>query len=136
MTTDSADTVRNFLELLAAQRATEAVDLLDEEVDWRNTGLPTLRGAGRVGGVLRDMERRRIGFSAELHHVASDGEVVLTERTDVIRYGRFETAFWVCGTFRVREARIVLWHDHFSMGNVVAASALGLARAAAGSLPR
>jgi limonene-1,2-epoxide hydrolase len=98
---------------------------LSEDVVWRNTGLPTVRGR-RVGGMLRDMERRGIGFEARLHHIAADGDIVLTDRTDVLRYKRWESAFWVCGTFEVRDGRIVLWDDHFSAGNLLVASVKGL----------
>jgi limonene-1,2-epoxide hydrolase len=35
----------------------------------------------------------------------------------------------VCGTFELRNGRIVLWDDHFSVGNVLAASLKGLAGA-------
>ena len=123
--TDPVDVVRRFFELVGAERADEAVELLSADVVWRNTGLPTIRGR-RVGAMLRDMERRRIGFEAQIRHIAADGEVVLTERTDVLRYRSWESSFWVCGTLEVRDGRIVLWDDHFSIGNLVAASLTGL----------
>jgi limonene-1,2-epoxide hydrolase len=82
-----------------------------------------------VTGALLDMEKRGIGFAVRMHHLAADGPVVLTERTDVLTYRRFETAFWVCGTFEVREGRIVLWDDHFSWGNLLGSSVVGLLRA-------
>jgi limonene-1,2-epoxide hydrolase len=119
------DVVLRFLALLEAGQADEAVALLSPAVVWRNTGMPTFRGA-RVSAMLRDMERRRIGFEARIRHIAADGHVVLTERTDVLRYKRWESSFWVCGTFEVRDGRIELWDDHFSMGNVLAASLRGL----------
>jgi limonene-1,2-epoxide hydrolase len=75
------------------------------------------------------MEKRGIDFEARMHHAAAAGEFVLTERTDVLGHGRFETEFWVCGTFRVRDGLIVLWDDHFSWGNLVRSSLLGLVRA-------
>jgi limonene-1,2-epoxide hydrolase len=120
------DVVRRFLTLLEDGAADSAVTLLGEDVVWRNTGLPTFRGR-RVAAMLRDMERRGIGFEARIRHAAADGDIVLTERTDVLRYKRWESAFWVCGTFEVRDGLIVLWDDHYSPGNVVAASLRGLA---------
>lgn len=121
----SRDVVRRFLELLEDGDADGAVALLSADVVWRNTGLPTVRGR-RVGGMLRDMQRRGIGFEARLHHIAADGDIVLTDRTDVLRYKRWESAFWVCGTFEVRDGLIVLWDDHFSAGNLLVASVKGL----------
>jgi len=90
--------------------------------------MPTIRG-DRVAAMLRDMERRQIGFEARIEHIAGDGDIVLTQRTDVLRYKRWQPEFWVCGTFEVRDGLIVLWDDHFSMGNLLAASLKGLADA-------
>ncbi len=122
----SSDVIRSFLTLLETNQAAAAVDLLTDDVEWRNTGMPTIRGR-KVGAMLLDMEHRQIGFRVDLHHIAENGEIVLTDRTDYLSYRRWESAFWVCGTFEVRDGRIALWDDHFSMGNVLAASLKGLA---------
>lgn len=124
-TSDPAALVRHFLELLASRRAAEAVELLAPGIEWRNTGLPTVRGK-RVGALLRDMDRRRVLFDVTFHHLAADGEVVLTDRVDTIGYGRWRTSFWVCGTFHVEDGRIAVWDDHFSAGNVLLGSVKGL----------
>ena len=89
-------------------------ELLADDVEWQNSGWPTIRGGARVGGMLRDMDRRGIDFEAVVHHLAADGDHVLTARTDRIGYGRFRTEFPVQGTFRVSDGRIVRWDDHFS----------------------
>jgi limonene-1,2-epoxide hydrolase len=127
--TESAQVVRDLLSLLADGQSDAAVALLHEDVEWRNSGLPTVRGRSRVGGLLRDMEKRGVGFEVTMKHLAADGDVVLTDRTDVLRYGRFETSFWVCGTFRVSDGLIVLWDDHYSEVNLLAASLKGAALA-------
>lgn len=122
---DSAAVVREFLSLLENGRAAEAVQMLTDDAQWRNTGLPTLRGR-RVRRILLDLERRNIRFRADMHHLAADGDVVLTDRTDFLRIGRWEASFWVCGTFRVRDGKVELWDDHYAMGNVLAGSLVGL----------
>lgn len=126
----AAETVTRFLELLASERAAEAAELLSPDVEWRNSGLPTIRGA-RVGAMLRDMGRRHIRFDVTFHHVAeesADGgaSVVLTDRTDLIGYRRWSTSFWVCGTFRVEDGLITLWDDHFSTANLLLGAVRGL----------
>ncbi len=126
---DAQLVVRRFLTLLEDGSAEQAVALLAEDVEWRNTGLPTIRGKKRVGGMLRDMEKRRIGFEARLNHVASTGDVVLTDRVDVIKFGRFANEFWVCGTFEARNGLITVWDDHFSLGNFTKGAAIGVLRA-------
>ena len=123
-------TVQDFLELLASKRAAEAAELLSPGIEWRNSGWPAIRGA-RVGAMLRDMDRRHIRFGVTFHHVAEESgdngdAVVLTERTDLIGYGRWSTSFWVCGTFRVQDGLITLWDDHFSTGSVLLGAVKGL----------
>lgn len=123
---ESRDLVLHFLDLLSGQRADEAVELLAPDVEWRNRGLPTLRG-DRVAWALRQMERRGIRFTADMDHIVGEGEVVLTERIDHLHLGRWTSSFWVCGTFIVRDGRIVLWDDRFATGNVLLGSLRGLA---------
>lgn len=115
---DNVTVVRDFLEALAVPDTERALSLLDPEVEWRNTGLPTFRGK-RVFGMLKDMERRRVGFGVEFHAVAAHGDTVLTDRTDYLWKGPVKTGFWVRGTFTVRDGRITIWDDAFSMGNLV-----------------
>jgi limonene-1,2-epoxide hydrolase len=79
--------------------------------------------------MFKGMERRGIGFSVELHHVAADGDVVLSDRTDVLTYKRWSASFWVRGTFVVRDGRIAVWDDAFGWGNFMLASLTGLVRA-------
>ena len=62
----------------------------------------------------------------ETHHCAASGDVVLTDRTDTITFKRYRTSFWVRGTFRVQDGRIVLWDDAFGWGNFLKGSMLGL----------
>jgi limonene-1,2-epoxide hydrolase len=121
------DTVRSFLEHLARRETDDALALLADDVVWRNTGLPTFEGK-RVHGMVRDMEARGIGFDVHWKHVAASGDVVLTDRTDVIRVGRWETAFGVRGTFEVRDARIAVWDDAFSWLDLLRSGVLGLGR--------
>lgn len=124
MSSESA-VIETFLDLLATGQADAATDLLSPAIEWRNTGMPSFRGA-KVSAMLRDMERRGIGFRVDMHHIASNGPIVLTDRTDYLTKGRWESAFWVCGTFEVLDGKITLWDDHFAMGNFLAASLRGL----------
>ncbi|MCW2773806.1 MAG: Limonene,2-epoxide hydrolase [Nocardioides sp.] len=119
--------VRVFLERLAAADVDGALELLDPEVVWKNTAMPAFRGE-RARGMLRDMKQRGIGFGVQWHHVAANGDVVLTDRTDVIKAGSWETSFRVRGTFEVRDGRIVLWDDSFSWLELLESGVVGLGR--------
>lgn len=124
---DPEQTVHEFFRLLAEPDTAAAVALLDDEVVWKNTGLPTFTGR-KVGGMLLDAEKRGVTVEIEVHHAAADGAVVLTDRTDVIGFSRWSTAFAVRGTLEVRDGRIVLWDDAFSWVDLAKGSLLGLTR--------
>lgn len=125
--TDPAATVTAFFAALEDRAIKQALALADDRIVWRNTSLPTVRGK-LVTWLLRGMARDWIGFRADFHHVAASGDVVLTERTDYLRMGPLEIDFWVCGTFELRNGKIVLWHDHFSWGSVLGGTVRGLWR--------
>jgi len=121
------DTVREFFRLLALPDTKAAVALLDDEVVWKNTGLPTFTGR-KVGAMLLDTEKRGVTVDITIHHAASEGNVVLTDRTDVLRKGRWETSFWVRGTLEVRDGKIVLWDDAFSWADFTRGCLVGLTK--------
>jgi limonene-1,2-epoxide hydrolase len=119
--------VRDFLEHLTRAESEEAIALLGPEVEWRNTGMPTYRGE-KVHAMLRAMVRRGVTFEVQWHHVAASGDVVLTDRTDVLGYGSWSTSFRVRGTFEVRDGQIVVWDDSFSWVELLESGAVGLVR--------
>jgi len=124
---DPTTVVRAFFAALEDRAIKQALDLADDRIVWRNTSLPTVRGK-LVAWLLKGMDRDWMGFRADFHHIAASGDVVLTERTDYLRIGPLEVDFWVCGTFELKDGRIVLWHDHFSWGNVLGGTVRGLFR--------
>ncbi|MFD6394317.1 limonene-1,2-epoxide hydrolase family protein [Nocardia sp. NPDC055029] len=126
---NSATLVREFFAALELGSVDEALELLDPAIVWKNTGLPSVRGKDRVAALLRGLDRPQLGFAADMHHIAENGDIVLTDRTDYLRAGPVRIGFWVSGTFELREGRIVLWDDHFSMANMARGAVVGAARA-------
>ncbi|MEV0245142.1 limonene-1,2-epoxide hydrolase family protein [Nocardia sp. NPDC050712] len=130
LTQDAITTVREFFAALEASAVDEALELLHPDIVWKNTSLPDVRGIRRVGAVLRGLDREAFGFGVDMHHIAADGPIVLTDRTDYLRAGPLTIGFWVTGTLALRDGRIVLWHDHFSWENFLKGTAVGIGRAA------
>jgi limonene-1,2-epoxide hydrolase len=122
---DPEQTVREFFRLLALPDIEGAVALLANDVVWKNTGLPTFEGR-KVGAMLLDTDKRGVTVDITVHHAAASGDVVLTDRTDVLRKGKWQTSFWVRGTFEVRDGKISLWDDAFSWVDFTKGSLLGL----------
>ena len=123
----AADVVRRFLLLLEDGHIDAAMELLDEDVEYINVSLPTIRGRERtrraLGGVFG---RPGVGFEVYFHAISSEGGTVLTERTDVIVFGPVRIQLWVCGRFDVAGGKIVRWKDYFDWLNFGVALVRGL----------
>jgi limonene-1,2-epoxide hydrolase len=129
LTEDAIITVREFFTALEMGAVEEALELLHPELVWKNTSLPDV-GGGLARRILRGLDRDQFGFAVEMHHIAAEDEnIVLTDRTDILRVGPVRVAFWVAGTFELRDGRIILWHDHFSWENFLRGTAVGVWRA-------
>ncbi|KOS55340.1 limonene-1,2-epoxide hydrolase family protein [Rhodococcus rhodochrous] len=125
----SVAVVREFLDAMVAEDVERATTLLDPDIAWHNTSLPTVRGVPRVRRILEGLRRPSLGFDVVVHHIAATGDVVLTERTDVLRFGPVSVRFWVCGTFELRDGKITVWDDHYNVGTLVGAAGAGVLRA-------
>ena len=129
---DPAAVVREFLRALGDLDVDRVLTLVAPEILYHNKGLPPARGLAAFERQMRGLARYATGFEAHIHNLAAEGPIVLTERTDVIEIHRFRSEFWVCGTFEVRDGRIVVWRDYFDFVNLSLASARGMARAVFG----
>ncbi len=116
--TEPRPVVEAFLAALAAGDVDAAAEFLDDAVVYVNVGLPPLRTRAKVVDALKIMERPSVGFEVYLHAVATDGPVVLTERTDVLTFGKVRSQFWVAGRFDVHDGKITLWRDAFDFYDV------------------
>ncbi|ROO89707.1 limonene-1,2-epoxide hydrolase [Actinocorallia herbida] len=127
MSDENTKVVENFLAALEAFDLAAAERLLAPGVLYQNVPLPPARGRAATMRQLKLMTRYLTGFEAVTHDIAANGDTVLTSRTDALVRGGFRAEFWVAGTFRVREGRIVLWRDYFDWTTFALAGLKGLA---------
>ena len=80
-----------------------------------------------VGPAIRDLLPMMLdgmeGIDFVVHRQVADGNLVMNERTDVMRRtngGRVELP--VMGTFEVRDGRIAAWRDYFDFFDFLTAS--------------
>ena len=125
--TDPQAVTEAFLQALAASDLDGAMAFAADDIAYTNVGLPTIRGRARVTKALRVLDRPGAGFEVYLHAISADGPVVLTERTDVLLFGRFRAQFWVTGRFDVHDGQITLWRDSFDYVDLLRANLRGLA---------
>jgi limonene-1,2-epoxide hydrolase len=128
-TTTEIQVVQDFLDALERFDLDGALALLAPEVTYQNVPFPPASGYDAVAEQLRGLVRLCSGFEVRMHHIASDGAIVLTERTDVLGVGPVRAAFWVCGTFEVHDGLITLWRDRFDYADLTWAFLRGAGRA-------
>lgn len=112
-TSTPEEIVTRFLRALETQDHETIAELLAPELKYTNVSLPTIKGGKRVSQILKLALRQGTGFQVENHHIATSGNIVLTERTDIINAGPLHIGFWVCGRFEVQDGKIVVWCDYF-----------------------
>ncbi len=136
-TTEPADLVVAFLRALARSDVGTALALVDDDLVYANVTLPTLYGKDRLEQLARVVLRPgRMGFNVHFNHVATEGDVVLTDRIDELNFRRFATRFWVYGRFVVRDGKIAVWRDAFDWLDVTIGNLRGLAGLVSPSLNR
>jgi len=88
---------------------------LTDDAVYHNIPLDPVSGAdairATISGFLAGVEK----LEFVVHHIAADGPVVLTERTDVFVTAGGRIDLPVMGTFEVRDGRIAAWRDYFDL---------------------
>ena len=112
-TKQATEVVEALFDALKNRDTDRAVDRLDDAIIWHNVGLPKVRGISKVGRYMRLLAKPGYGFDVTIHNIAADGNIVLTERTDVLVWHRLRVEFWVCGTFELRDGKVLVWRDYF-----------------------
>jgi limonene-1,2-epoxide hydrolase len=126
---DPADVVVRFLRALTEFDVDTALDLVADDLVYANVSLPTIYGRERLERIARPWLRPgRLGFNVHFNYVASDGDVVITDRIDELNWGRFASRFWVYGRFVVGDdGKIAVWRDSFDWLDVTIGNLRGLA---------
>lgn len=130
---DNARTVETFLYAVQDEDFDTVDSLMADTIVWQNVGWPTLQGRQRIVSLFR-RGPGRVGFEVKIHRIATDGNSVLTERTDALVIGPLRLQFWVCGVFEVHAGRITLWRDYFDMWDITKATLRGIAATVVPSL--
>ena len=127
--TEPMAVVEAFLGALESLDIDEAATYLADDAVWHNVPFPPAEGKPTVIKQLKGMARFDTSeFEVQMHNIAANGPVVLTERTDMLRAGPVQGAFWVCGTFEVHDGLITLWRDRFDLTDVTAKTVAGTAK--------
>jgi limonene-1,2-epoxide hydrolase len=123
---DSAESVVREFCAVAAKRDAEALrPFFSDDVVYHNIPMDPAEGIEATMGVLNMFMGICEALDFEIHHLASDGSTVLTERTDTFTIKGKTAPLPVMGAFHVVDGKITAWRDYFDMGQVTAIFAMG-----------
>lgn len=113
------EVVRGFCDAVSARDTEVLRPYLADDVVYHNIGMPAAIG---VEDVLADLAGQWAMFGSvyewEIVHIASVGDVVLTERTDRVGGDGPTMPVPVMGVFEVRDGRIAHLRDYFDLALV------------------
>ena len=116
--TSPSDVVREFCSAFGAKDLATIERLLDPGAVYHNVGMEPAVGKEASMASIKGFIDMSESLTFEIHHLAAEGDTVLTERTDTLTVNGNAAPIAVMGTFEVRDGLIVAWRDYFDMGLV------------------
>jgi limonene-1,2-epoxide hydrolase len=105
--------VRAFCSAWDAIDLDRIVALLDSDAIYQSGPARPVRGQDQIAALLRKMTRGVSACDFEILHLAVSGDIVFTERRDVVTIGDVTAVLPVVGVFEVRGGLIREWREHF-----------------------
>ena len=91
-----------------------------DDVVYHNIPMEPAEGIEATMAVINMFVGMCEALEFEVHHLASDGSTVLTERTDTFTIKGKTAPLPVMGAFQVADGKITAWRDYFDMAQVTA----------------
>jgi limonene-1,2-epoxide hydrolase len=118
-TSENEQLVRDFFEAMGPTLddfKRNYAERMTEDVVWESVGRPVHRGVDECIAHLDDLHSRT-GMeycTIVIHHLASDGDVVLSERVDTMHRadGSEIMTFRLAGAIEIRDGRIARYTDY------------------------
>ena len=117
---NAEEVVREFCAPRADRDAEKLRAYFTDDVVYHNIPMDPAEGIEATMAVISMFVGICEGLEFQLHNVASDGDTVLTERTDIFTIAGKTAPLPVMGTFEVRDGKISAWRDYFDMAQVTA----------------
>jgi limonene-1,2-epoxide hydrolase len=117
--------VRDFCAAVSGRDAEKLRPFFSDDVVYHNIPMEPAEGIDATMAVIDMFIAMCEGLSFEVHHLASDGATVLTERTDTFTMNGKTAPLPVMGAFHVADGKITAWRDYFDMAQVTAIFEMG-----------
>lgn len=112
--TDAAGIVREFCDLMAKRDAESVRAFLADDAVYQNTGMAATVGVEAIlANLTGQFSAYPDSYEYRMQNLAATGDVVLTERLDMIRTPSGVQGVPVMGAFVVRNGKITRWTDYW-----------------------
>jgi limonene-1,2-epoxide hydrolase len=112
--------VRDFCAAASRRDPQELRDFFSDDIVYHNIPMEPAVGIDATMAVIGMFLGMCDALEFEVHHLASDGSTVLTERTDIFTMKGKAAPLPVMGAFHVVDGKITAWRDYFDMAQVTA----------------
>lgn len=114
---DAMGIVQEFCDRMANRDAEALRPFIADDAVYQNVGMPAAVGADAiVQNLAGQFAMFPDSYEYVMKNIAANGEVVLTERLDMIRTPNGVRGVPVMGAFVVRDGKIRRWHDYWDLG--------------------
>ena len=117
--------VRDFCAAASSRDPEVLRAFFSDDVVYHNMPMEPAEGIEATMAIVGTFFGMCDSLEFEVHHLASDGTTVLTERTDTFTIKGKTAPLPVMGAFHVADGKITAWRDYFDMGQVTAIFGLG-----------
>jgi limonene-1,2-epoxide hydrolase len=122
MTRSADELVTEFCKLWSSPDPDQLASYFTEDAIYHNIPMEAVQGRQAIRDFIAGFNAAFDGIDFNVHRQVSDGNVVMNERTDVMRRkDGGEVPLPVMGAFEVQDGKIAAWRDYFDMAAITAA---------------
>jgi limonene-1,2-epoxide hydrolase len=111
----SEQIVRDFCAAWQRRDIDELLGFFTEDAVYHNIPIDPAQGHDAIRGVMMLFVPAAREIEFRIDRMASDGDVVFTERVDTFVLANGKVTLPVAGVFEMRDGKIAAWRDYFDM---------------------
>jgi len=122
MTSSADELVTEFCKKWATPDPEERAGYFTEDAVYHNIPMEPVQGREAIEQFIAGFTAVFDGIDFQVHKQVCDGDLVINERTDVMRRKDGDPiALPVTGVFEIKDGRIAAWRDYFDMATITSA---------------